>query len=125
MTDWILNTFCIVVIPIVLILCGLFMWKSCPKKINGLIGYRTTRSMMNQDTWTFANMYCGQLWWKMGWCMLIGAVIIQTITYSFNQKLFNIISPIIMALEFVVMFCSISMTEKALKEHFTEDGRRK
>ena len=47
------------------------MWKHCPKHINGMLGYRTTRSMKNMDTWKFAHDYCGKLWWKIGWVMIL------------------------------------------------------
>ena len=42
------------------------MWKHCPKKINGVVGYRTRMSMINMDTWKFAHEYAGKLWWKAG-----------------------------------------------------------
>ena len=36
-----------------MIACGWMMWKHCPKNIDGLVGYRTSRSMRNMDTWKF------------------------------------------------------------------------
>lgn len=41
---------------------GLFLWKCPPKNINGLIGYRTKRSMQNQESWDFAQRYAGKVW---------------------------------------------------------------
>jgi len=32
-------------IPLVMVICGRYMWKHCPKNINGLVGYRTARSV--------------------------------------------------------------------------------
>ena len=62
---------CNLLIPVVVIVTGRIMWKHYPKNINGLVGYRTTRSMKNMDTWRFANEYCGRLWYKMGlFCLL-------------------------------------------------------
>ena len=40
---------------------GLFLWKCPPKNINGLIGYRTKRSMQNQESWDFAQRYAGKV----------------------------------------------------------------
>lgn len=34
-----------------MILGGRIMWKHSPKNINCVIGYRTSRSMKNIDTW--------------------------------------------------------------------------
>ena len=61
-------------IPALLIAVGYSMWKHCPGKINAVIGYRTRRSMKNMDTWKFAHEYCGRLWWKIGWGMLLPSV---------------------------------------------------
>ena len=52
--------------PILMILGGQIMWKHSPKNINSIIGYRTSRSMKNIDTWLFAQKHCGKLWWKIG-----------------------------------------------------------
>ena len=41
------------------------MSKYPPKEINGIIGYRTTMSRKNMDTWKFAHDYCGKLWLKL------------------------------------------------------------
>ena len=48
-------------IPALMITAGWFMWKRPPKKINSAIGYRTSRSMKNINTWQFAHHYCGRL----------------------------------------------------------------
>lgn len=47
---WIFLLVCSLLIPAVMIVAGFLMWKHPPKKINGFYGYRTTRSMKNQDT---------------------------------------------------------------------------
>ncbi len=62
---------CDILTPIVMIIYGRMMWKHPPKKINGLSGYRTSRSMKNMETWIFAHKYCGKLWWIIGWITLI------------------------------------------------------
>lgn len=80
-----------------MIVVGRMSWKHCPKNINSLIGYRTTRSMKSMDTWKFAHEYCGKLWWKLGWLIMI----------------------------LTALIISIYPTEKALKEHFNDDGTRK
>ena len=41
--------------PALILGIGYLFKKHYPKDINGLIGYRTRRSMMNMDTWSFAN----------------------------------------------------------------------
>ena len=92
---------CDLLIPFVMIVVGRMSWKHCPKNINSLIGYRTTRSMKSMDTWKFAHEYCGKLWWKLGWLIMILTALMH------------------------VLIISIYPTEKALKEHFNDDGTRK
>ena len=58
---WWFMLICDMIIPIVMVIVGRMMWKHCPKNINGMSGYRTTRSMKNMDTWKFAHDYCGKL----------------------------------------------------------------
>ena len=52
---WWFMLICDMIIPIVMVIVGRIMWKHCPKHINGISGYRTTRSMKNMDTWKFAH----------------------------------------------------------------------
>ena len=40
--------------PLMLVISIVF-WKFPPKTINNLYGYRTNRSMLNQENWDFAN----------------------------------------------------------------------
>ena len=60
MCFWWFMLICDMIIPIVMVIVGRMMWKHCPKHINGMLGYRTTRSMKNMDTWKFAHDYCGK-----------------------------------------------------------------
>ncbi len=46
---------CNLLLPALLIVAGALMKKRSPKKITVLYGYRTERSMKNEDTWQFSN----------------------------------------------------------------------
>ena len=39
------------------------LFRKTPKEINYVYGYRTKRSMMNEETWRFANQYFGKAWY--------------------------------------------------------------
>ena len=54
---WWFILMCDLLLPITLLIAGKMMWKHCPKQINGVLGYRTARSMKNMDTWRFAHEY--------------------------------------------------------------------
>ena len=45
----------IFLIPVLMILVGIIMFKYPPKKINFFVGYRTVNSMKNKERWDFSN----------------------------------------------------------------------
>lgn len=112
-------------IPAVMLACGYLMYKRPPKDINGLIGYRTERSMKNRETWEFAHDYCGRLWVRSGVLSLILSVIIS-VSYFYLDK--SVSLGIMCVAEFVqtaIIIWSIFLTEKQLKLNFNDDGKRK
>ena len=116
---------CDLFIPLVMIIVGRMMWKHCPKNINGMLGYRTTRSMKNMDTWKFAHEYCGKLWWKLGWLIMILTALMYIPLYQGNDNMIGIAGVVLITIQCTVLIISIYPTEKALKEHFNDDGTRK
>jgi len=94
-----------------MIIAGRMMWKHCPKKINGVVGYRTKMSMINMDTWRFAHDHAGKLWWKVGIGLLDDTI--------------GILSIIIIVIQLVFLIGSIFPTEKSLKNNFNEDGTKR
>ncbi len=116
---------CDLLIPILMILAGKMMWKHAPEKINGIIGYRTARSMKNTDTWKFAQDYCGRLWWKLGWMIFIPSVVIHFPFYRSSKDIIGIVSAILCTIQCLILVLSIFPTERALKRTFTEDGMRR
>ena len=123
---WWFMFFSNLVVPIIFIVIGRMMWKHCPKDINGIIGYRTKRSMKNMDTWKFAHEHCGRLWWKLGWIILILSVLAQIPVYNSSEHVIGIVEAIICYVQCIVLVvASIFPTEKALKKTFHEDGTRK
>ncbi len=122
---WWFMLICDLLIPIIMIIAGRIMWKHCPKNINLVLGYRTTRSMKNMDTWRFAHDYCGRLWWKIGLIMLVPSALIHIPFYHSNENMVGIIGIILMTIQFIVLIASIFPTESALKKAFFDDGTRR
>lgn len=116
---------CDLLIPILMVIAGSMMWKHAPEKINGIIGYRTARSMKNTDTWKFAQDYCGRLWWKIGWIILIPSFAIHIPFYHSSEDMIGIVAAILCTIQCVILILSIFPTERALKRTFTEEGIRK
>ena len=112
-------------IPMIMIIGGWMMWRHTPKNINGFVGYRTPRSMKYRDTWDFAHIYCGRLWWKIGWMMLVPSVIVNIPFYGSTDDTIGGAGVILVTIQTAILIVSIFPTEKALKNNFDEDGRKK
>jgi hypothetical protein len=122
---WWFMFFSVLLIPVVTIIAGWMMWKHCPKKINFLMGYRTPRSMINMNTWRFAHEYCGQLWWKLGWLMLIPSAVILILLMNHSESAIGGIGAGLTIIQCAVLVASIFPTERALKATFDENGMRR
>ena len=122
---WWFIVICNLIIPIIMIVAGRIMGNHCPKEINNLIGYRTKRSMKNEDTWKFAHSYCGRLWWILGWIMLFPSVLADIPFFNGTYKTIGIVGGVVLAVQCVILIFSILPTEIALKKTFTDDGIRK
>ena len=122
---WWFIVICNLLVPIIMIIAGRLMWKHCPKEINRLIGYRTKRSMQNQDTWKFAHDYCGRLWWIIGWIILLPSVVVQIPFFKSTYEVIGIVGAAILLVQLAVLLISIFPTESALKRTFSDDGTRR
>lgn len=116
---------CDLIIPIIILLFGIRVTKHEPKNINGVYGYRTTRSMKNQETWKFANQYCGILWRKLGSIMLIISIVIAAIATRLNDNTEALVCGVLVTIQTVALVASIFPVEKALRENFDENGNKK
>lgn len=116
---------CDLFVPFLMMISGRMMWKHPPGGINRVIGYRISRSMKNMDTWNFAQEYCGRLWWRIGWLMLIFSAILHIPFYRCSDEVIGTIGGILCILQCAVLVGSIVPTEMALKKNFTDEGVQK
>lgn len=100
-----------------LFIVSLVFWKFPPKKINSLYGYRTHKTMQNQDIWDFANALFNQN-------LIIYAAIsfIAGLLFAYVAPSQTSWQP--MALVLLTLLVCIIKTERALKDNFTEEGKR-
>ena len=105
---------CDILIPVLMVALGRRMWKHPPKTINGVIGYRTSRSMMNRDTWEFAHHYSGKLWWKAGWLALFPSIVIHIPFMALRTAPLQLLAGFGSA-QIVVLAGGVFQTEKVLK----------
>ena len=116
---------CNLLIPLVMVVAGFVMYKKPPKKINDIVGYRTSMSKKNMDTWKFAHDYCGKLWVKLGLVLLIFTAILQIPLAGFNEDIVGIAAIVIDTIQLICLIVSIVIVEKALKHVFDENGNRR
>lgn len=125
MAFWWFIFFCDLLIPLLMLASGLVMWKFAPKRINWWFGYRTARSMKNEDTWRFAHEHCGKLWFYRGLMTLPLCALLHIPFYGKGEDAMGTISMVFMVVQLVVLIASVYPTEIALKKTFDENGTRK
>lgn len=112
-------------IPAVILIAGRLMQSSAPKNINWIIGYRTTMSMKNEDTWAFAHKVAGAFWWKWGWVALAVTVVGMLFLLGQSVELVSTAGCFFMFLQLIPIIAVIPHTEKALRNTFDKNGKRK
>ena len=120
---WIYMLFMDLLIPVMMIGIGILFQKHPPKRINGICGYRTKRSMQTQETWDFAHRYYGTLWVKIGLVLLPLSVLPLIFVYGRDIDLIGIVGGIVTGVQILPLIVPILITEHALKENFDEYGR--
>lgn len=116
---------CNLLISLIMVVFGIIFEKHTPKNINGLYGYRTTMSMKNKDTWEFAHQYCGKLWKKIGFIILIPSLLVTFVSFTMNDNMQSIVSVALVSIQTIILIVAIVPVEKELKKHFDENGNRK
>ena len=98
------------------------MMKRPPKKINAFVGYRTSRSMDNQESWNFANKHSGKLMIMFGIIAIIPSVVIMLPFYGSDDDTIGMISTVIMVFQFILIIIPIILTERILKRKVKEEN---
>ena len=119
MNDGVVYLLSYLILPVLLIVVGLVMWRF-PPGYGGSVGYRTKRSRSSRQAWDFAQVYWGRLILVMSIPMLavsVGAGVFQ-IVKPLSEEAGLLLFCVIMTLQLVPMFVSIGVTESALKRRF-------
>lgn len=122
---WYFILICDLAIPCTMIILGKKMMKGWPKKINRTMGYRTPLSMINEDTWKFANTHCGKIYWKLGLFTIIPSFLIHIPFYGSSINVIGFLSITLVILQLIALVCPFFSTESALDKTFNSDGTRK
>ena len=93
---------------------GQYFVKHPPKKINPLMGYRTPRSMKNEESWNFAQVYSSELFKKYGFVIMLVAFL----DFFFPNIDLRTKKRLAMAVITLPIAYIIIKTERILKEKF-------
>ena len=112
-------------IPVIMLVFGWIFRCQAPKKINVWYGYRTARSMKNEDTWVFAHQHIGRTWLIVGAVMLMISVIPMIAVYGKDVDTVSVVSLVLTVVQLIPLIVSLIPTEQALKKTFDDNGIRK
>lgn len=124
MMFWMFMMICDLLIPVCMIIIGKAFSKNPPKTINGVYGYRTARSMKNEDTWSFAQQYCGRLWCRIGVVLLPLSILAMLPLLGKDTDGVGMWGGIIALIQVIILIAAIFPVEGALKKNFDENGKR-
>ena len=122
---WIFMFIMVLLIPFSMIFFGWLLFRKTPKEINYVYGYRTKRSMMNEETWRFANQYCGKAWYLCGLISAPLSVIAIALVFGKGPGTVGMVGGIITMLQLIPLGGAIIPTEIALRKNFDENGKRR
>lgn len=112
-----------VIMSAVMIGCGLMFIKSPPKEINSAFGYRTKRSMLDQEHWDFAHQYAGRVWVRCGIANAVTFLILALCFFFLggrSDKADSLLGLLLTYAQLIPLLLVIPMTEHALKRRFPD-----
>ena len=122
---WIFMLLMVELIPVAMLAIGFWFRRRPPATINFIVGYRTARSMQNEDTWRFAHQHCGAVWQKIGLVLVPLSALIMAFFYDASEEKVGVLAGGLCIVQCVVLLCSVIPTERALKRTFDESGKRR
>lgn len=102
-----------VMVGVIFVAAGFIMWKFPPKQINFLYGYRTSRSMKNQESWDFAQKYAAKEMMKTG--LVLAASGLLAFIFDFGSSVNLLVGCMLVFLAVVILVIRV---EKAIKKRF-------
>ena len=116
-------SFGVLLIPGIMIFFGRTMMDHPPKTINAAYGYRTTMSMMNQDTWDYAQAACAKRWRR--WGRILALITLVVLIVALRRPSGEDYMGYYTALETAFLLASVAATEIDLRRTFDQKGDRR
>ena len=115
---WIFSTLCALLTPAVMAFFGWRFLTRPPRRINSFYGYRTARSMKDQQSWDFAHRVCGRLWLRAGAVMLPVSLLAMLPALGRETGTVGIWLCAVVGVQLAVMIGSVFPVERELKRRF-------
>ena len=115
--------FAVLLIPGIMIFFGRTMRDHPPKTINAAYGFRTAMSMINQDTWDYAQAACAKRWRR--WGRVLALITMIVLFFALRRPSFADVLGFYTAFETAFLLASVAATEIDLRRTFDEKGQRR
>lgn len=119
----VIMAFAVFLIPGTMVFFGRLMMDHPPKTINAAYGYRTSMSMINQDTWDYAQAACAKRWRR--WGRVLALITLIVLFFALRRPTFADVLGFYTAFETAFLLASVAATEMDLRRTFDREGRRK
>ncbi len=114
---WAVIFIALMALPITMLLFGNTFRRFAPG-YGYKFGYKTKRSMQSGESWSFAHLYFGKVWFIEG--IILSALTVLCMLYLIGKdsELIGMLSIAMVTVELVLFVVSIVLTESALKKTF-------
>ena len=115
---WCFMFVCCLLVPVTMLLFGRYCRKNGgPKEINAVFGYRTRRSMKDEDCWRFAHQYFGTIVRSWGIVCLLCSAVVMIVLRCVTQDvgITGIVGGALCLAQCIALIVPIALTERALK----------
>ncbi len=120
-----LLTYAYFLVPLIMVLHGVLSYEEEPK-INSLLGYRTKRSLKNEETFAYANRMLSELFIRLNCLSLLMTVVAYIFYKQFHLYITGIFSMLFfVSLTAMQIFCCVSpfyLVERNLSRFYSDEG---
>ncbi len=104
-----------IIVPVILAICGYWLYRYPPKEINSSVGYRTKTSMRDQRSWDYAQRLGGRMLIYAGLSCIVLSCAVMAVCYIFSyDPFYGMIVSMIVAL--ISIAIGMAFSEKELKK---------
>ncbi|MDE6593214.1 MAG: SdpI family protein [Oscillospiraceae bacterium] len=112
-------------LPLLMLFTGIIFEKNPSEDVGG-IGYNTSFSRINNDTWKTAQEIMSRLWKKLGLVMLaVSLMLLLIFSFIFSGDSLLLAMTGVIMLQVIAMLGSIFLIEREHRKIFDDEGERR